>query len=43
MGIDMAEQMIELTLMLAREEWYKQQQMEEQNKEVVLAMMRANQ
>lgn len=39
-GTDMSAEMIELTLILAREEWYKQQKMQKQNKEAVLAMMR---
>lgn len=33
-------QTIELTLMLMREEWYKQQQMEQSNIEMLKAMMR---
>jgi hypothetical protein len=41
-GNDMSAEMIELTLMLMREEWYKQQKMQEQNKEL-MAMLRANQ
>ncbi len=36
----MSEKMIELTLMLMREEWYKQQQMEQANIEMLKAMMR---
>lgn len=37
---DMSEKTIELTLMLMREEWYKQQQMEQANIEMLKAMMR---
>lgn len=37
---DMSEKTIELTLMLMREEWYKQQQMEQSNIEMLKAMLR---
>lgn len=37
---DMSEKMIELTLMLMREEWYKQQQLAEQNMAMLKAMLR---
>ncbi|CAJ1843335.1 hypothetical protein FICEBENF_02535 [Aeromonas hydrophila] len=37
---DMSEKTIELTLMLMREEWYKQQQMKQANIEMLKAMMR---
>lgn len=37
---EMSEKMIELTLMLMREEWYKQQQLKQANTEMLKAMMR---
>ncbi len=37
----MSMQTIELTLMLMREEWYKQQQMEKSNIEMLKAMLGA--
>ncbi len=37
----MSKEMIELTLMLMREEWYKQQQMKQANTEMLKAMLRA--
>ncbi|WP_429078267.1 hypothetical protein [Aeromonas veronii] len=38
---EMSEKMIELTLMLMREEWYKQQQLKQANTEMLKAMLRA--
>lgn len=37
---NMSDKMIELTLMLMREEWYKQQKLSAQNTEMLKAMLR---
>lgn len=40
MDTKMSDKTIELTLLLMREEWYKQQQMAKHNTEMLKAMMR---